>query len=159
MIRKIISKIFSVVNIICCAMLSAQVVLVFITVICRNIFNFVPIWGESLTLFLLVWTSMIGASLPIRNDSHIRVTLVDKFLSKNVLFASNVFIDSICVIYCAVVCYTGVKMLGTVSSTIITGIGISRLYLYLSIPVAMILMILALAEKYIKDDSKKEEVK
>lgn len=159
MFEKITSKVFKTVSILCCAMLCIQVLLVFITVICRNVFNFTPIWGESLTLLLLVWTSMIGASLPIRNNSHIRVTIIDKLMKPKGIKISDTIVDIICVAYAAIICYAGFEMSITVSTAILNGIKISKTYLYLSIPIAMILMILAFVEKhYLIHKKAKEEI-
>lgn len=147
MFGKITSRIFKAINVLCCVLLCVQVLLVFITVICRNLFSTVPIWGESLTLLLLVWTSMIGASLPIRNDSHIRVTLIDKLIGEKAVKVSDILVDIFSIVYAGIICYAGFEMAMTVSNTILNGIRISKLYLYLSVPVAMILMILAFIEK------------
>lgn len=159
MFEKITSKIFKGVSFLCCAMLCVQVLLVFITVICRNIYNFTPIWGESLTLLLLVWTSMIGASLPIRNNSHIRVTIIDKYLPQKVLKTSEMCVDIICVAYAVIICYAGFEMASTISTTILNGIRISKFYLYFSVPAAMILMMLAFIEKYYLRFQKTKEQK
>ena len=159
MFTKITDKIFKVVQLLCSAMLCAEVLLVFITVICRNIFNFTPIWGESLTLFLLVWTSMISASLPIRTNGHISVTLIDYLIGKKGGEKLSYVVDAVCALYAAIICYAGIAMVGKVSNTILNGIKISKGYLFASVPAAMILMILAFAEKFALriGNSKKEE--
>ena len=150
MLEKIISKIFSFVQILCCVMLCVEVILVFITVVCRNVFHFTPIWGESLTLFLMVWTCMLSASLPVRSDTHITVSLIDYLIGSKGVRALSCFVDLFCVAYAAVIGVAGYRMAVKVSNTILNGIKISKGYLFASVPVAMMFIILAFAEKFIK---------
>ena len=115
---------------------------------CRKVFNYTPIWGESLTLLFLVWVSMIGASLPIRLDTHIRVTLIDYLIKKRGVRYLDVVVDIFSIVYCVIILKAGLEMTQQVSRTILTGIQVSKAYLFASVPAAMVLMLLAFAEKY-----------
>ncbi len=148
--EKVIGKIFSFIQLLCCVMLCVEVLLVFITVICRNIFHFTPIWGESLTLFLMVWTCMLSASLPVRSDTHITVSLIDYLIGSKGVSVLSYFVDLFCIAYAAVIGVAGYRMALKVSNTILNGIKISKGYLFASIPVAMLFIILAFLEKFIK---------
>ena len=148
MFGKITDKIFKGVTFLCCAALCFQVVLVTVTVFCRKVFNYTPIWCESLTLLLLVWVSIIGASLPIRLDTHIRVTLIDYLIKKKGVRCLDIVVDIFSIVYCVVIFKAGLEMTQQVSRTILTGVRISKAYLFASVPAAMVLMLLAFAEKY-----------
>ena len=147
-LRKIISKIFSGIQFLCCVMLCVEVLLVFITVICRNFFSFTPIWGESLTLFLMVWTCMLSASLPVRSNTHITVTLIDYLIGSKGVGVLGWLVDILCIAYAVIIGNAGYRMALKVSNTVLNGIRISKGYLFASVPVAMVFIILAFIEKF-----------
>lgn len=104
---------------------------------------------------------MLSASLPVRNSTHITVTLIDYLLGskgKNVL---EWFVDLVCVAYAGIIGVAGYQMALKVSRTVLNGIKISKGYLFASVPVAMFFIILAFVEKSIKrfNLAKKEENK
>jgi len=91
--NKICKKLADYVEIICKVMLSIQIVSVMIVVIGRYCFNHTPAWGEELTLFCLVWLSLLGAIIPLYEHKHLRMTSFDSKFSKKFLKISDFSIN------------------------------------------------------------------
>lgn len=157
---RFIRPLLSVAKVICKIMLIIQVVSVTIVFFGRYFFNKTPAWGEELTLFCLVWISMLGAALAIRDDSHIRLSLIEKILPKSVVSVIDHIGNLIIFGFCAVVMRYGISATIQAASTRMNGIGISRAYLYASVPVAMFYCIMALLARYLsKSDSADIDIK
>lgn len=52
-----------------------------------------PIWGEQIVLTLMSYMAVLSAALAIRKGSHIRMTALDRKMSKNVLFSLDILAD------------------------------------------------------------------
>jgi TRAP-type C4-dicarboxylate transport system permease small subunit len=50
-------------------------------VIARNFFDTGLFWGDSLVRVLVLWITFIGATIASRNDEHIRIDLLARFVS------------------------------------------------------------------------------
>ena len=70
--------VFGIVKHICVLMLAALVAVVFYIFVGRYFLHKSPMWGEPLSLFLLTWMSILGSSLVLRTDEHLKVTMFDE---------------------------------------------------------------------------------
>ncbi len=129
-------------------MLCIQVISVTIVFVGRYFFNVTPAWGEELTLFCLVWLSLMGASLPIRTGGHLHVTLLDFLCKPGTIARIDIIGDVLTVVFAVVIFVAGQAMTKQVSGTILHGIRISKGFLYGAVPVSMVLYLLALIDKY-----------
>lgn len=129
-------------------MLCIQVISVTIVFVGRYFFNVTPAWGEELTLFCLVWLSLMGASLPIRTGGHLHVTLLDFLCKPGTIARIDIIGDVLTVVFAVVIFVAGLAMTKQVSGTILHGIRISKGFLYGAVPVSMVLYLLALIDKY-----------
>lgn len=61
-------------------------------VLLRNFFDSGVYWGDSAVRVMVLWVTMLGAMVASRNDSHIRIDLVGRFLQdlEKPLLASTV---------------------------------------------------------------------
>ena len=85
---------------------TAMVVIVFINVVARYVFNSSIVESEELARYCFIWASLIGAVLALNNNEHIGVDMVVKKFSpgaqKVILVIANVFVltlTGICTIY------------------------------------------------------------
>ncbi len=60
--------------------LAAMIVLAAYQVIARNLFDTGLLWGDALVRVLVIWVAMIGAMVASRNDDHIRIDLLARFV-------------------------------------------------------------------------------
>lgn len=52
------------------------------TVVTRYFFSYTPGWGESGALLCMVWFGFLSLALGVRDDQHISITILDRFLSE-----------------------------------------------------------------------------
>lgn len=62
-------------------LLSLMILLSFVQVILRNFFHTGIAWADPTLRHLVLWVGMIGASLATRQDKHIKIDVVTRFLS------------------------------------------------------------------------------
>ena len=148
MVEKFFDILFGIVKSICKIMLCIQVISVTIVFVGRYFFNVTPAWGEELTLFCLVWLSLMGASLPIRTGGHLHVTLLDFLCKPKTIAKIDTIGDALTVVFAVVIFGAGLAMTKQVSGTILHGIRISKGFLYAAVPASMVLYLLALIDKY-----------
>lgn len=56
--------------------LTVSIILIFVQVIMRYVFNNSLSWSEELARFMYIWEVWIGISLCVKNHSHLRITLI-----------------------------------------------------------------------------------
>ena len=79
---------------ICKLLLVADILITCWVVVGRYVpFIATPYWGEEIILTLMVYMSVLSATLAIRTRAHIRMTAFDKYLSRNVLLVSDLLAD------------------------------------------------------------------
>lgn len=107
------------------------------------------VWGEPVVLMCMVYMSLVSAALAIRNDTHIRMTVIDFIVPEKVIsvmrgaaqvgiFAFGLFM----IVY-------GWKFSMLAGRNTITGVGIKSMWLYLTCPVAGLAMCLMEIERFI----------
>lgn len=126
--------------------LAFTVVLVFIQVIMRYVFNQSISWSEELCRYIFIWQIWLGASLAFKNKQHIAIEMVsDKLNGKakilyqmigNIItFAFNLFLT----IY-GFNLVTTMYTRGTVSS----GMRIPLYFVYLAVPISSFVILVRL---------------
>ena len=64
------------------ALLSLMIGLAAYQVAARNFFESGLLWGDALVRVLVLWITLLGAMVASRNDEHIRMDLVSRFLDR-----------------------------------------------------------------------------
>lgn len=128
--KKLLDGLFGIIDNMCRLMLSIQVVVIFIVVVGRYVFNKTPAWGEALTLFLLVWVALLGAALVLREDKHIRVTIIDSLVPPVVVKCLTILSDLVLIGFSGLLLYAGYQLTKQTMTSVISGLGISRAYMY-----------------------------
>lgn len=62
------------------ALLSSMILLAAYQVVARNFFDTGLFWGDALVRVLVLWVTFIGATIASRNDEHIRIDLLTRFV-------------------------------------------------------------------------------
>lgn len=81
----------AIINFCCVVLLTAQTLAIIMMVFGRYFFGHVPSWTEQFAIFCMVWFGMFSIALGVRNDSHVKVELVDAFASPKVLLGFKLF--------------------------------------------------------------------
>lgn len=116
-------------------------------VFCRYVMHSTPRWGEQAILLCMVYMALISASLAVRTDTHIRVMLIDyllpkvaidflKGMSHVMIFGFSLFM----IVY-------GIQFTMLMGKSVMSGLGCKQSFLYTSVPIAGICMLLMQSEK------------
>ncbi len=126
------------------ACIGTTVILIFVQICMRYIFNQSLSWSEELARYLFVWESWLGIGLGVKYRKHIQVEMFANKLSDKNRFYLGWIVDIILMIILIYLIVQGsvlvVKMynLGTVSPAL----RIPMAYVYASAPVGCIIMAL-----------------
>lgn len=122
-------------------MFVTMVVIIFVQVIMRKIFNSSLSWSEELGKFIFVWISWLGISVGQMKGEHIKITaFVDKLPPKgqNIM---NILAELVVIWICGITAYYSYTLVLSQASTPYAGIKISMSFGYLSVLVGCILMV------------------
>jgi len=82
--------------------LGIMVLLAFLQVILRNVFEEGILWGDIFLRHLVLWVGFLGASLATKEEKHINIDLFTRFLTKGqkdlVRIITNIFAAIICAV-------------------------------------------------------------
>jgi TRAP-type C4-dicarboxylate transport system permease small subunit len=83
-------------------LLASMIILASGQIILRNFFDFGYIWIDPLLRLLVLWTGLIGAAVASRDNRHIRIDLLSRYLSKDahlfIQFLVGLFTTFICTV-------------------------------------------------------------
>lgn len=129
--------------------LAFTVVLVFIQVVMRYVFNQSLSWSEELCRYIFIWQVWLGASLGFRTNQHIAIEMVyDKLKGKlKVIYMLLAYIITLA--FNLFLVKYGFDLVGTMISrgTISSGMRIPLYIVYLSVPVSSFIIVLRLVGK------------
>ena len=98
-----------------------------------------PAWSEQIVLTLMVYMAVLSATLAIRKRAHIRMTAFDEYMPKKVVRYLDLLSDLavfalgvVMLVYGIKVCQSPLAKFGKYESLP----GLSRVWMYLPIPVA-----------------------
>ena len=127
---------------ICQFLLSFFIILLFIQIISREVFNVNISWGEELARFSFVWFVFFGAVVAARLAAHNRVTFQFKKFSKKTQNYIEGFADLIWLIFNGVMVYKSVWLINSMMQFTYTSptLGWDMAYVYFIFPMAFTLM-------------------
>ena len=102
-----------------------------------------PSWSEEVVLTLMSYMAVLSAALAIRRGAHIRMTAFDRYLPENALKALDLIADLMVLAFAVVMMVIGSNYAATIGSkgSYVSMPKISRIWMYLPIPVAGVSMI------------------
>lgn len=145
--KKIIDRTFTAIENLCKILMIVQIVSVTIVVIGRQVFGRTPVWGEELTLFSMVWASLLGASVLLKNDGHIAVTVLDNYLPEKAIKALDLLSYVFLGFYAVIMVIYGLKLVELTGLNMMPALKIKSSWLYGAMPVSAVLMVFILLEK------------
>lgn len=98
------------INFICVVLLTAQTLSILIMVGGRYIFNKVPAWSEQFALFCMIWFAMFSIALAVRDDSHVKMEVVDSLVSPKALLGFKLFGNICTMVFGIIMVIFGVKI-------------------------------------------------
>ena len=71
----------------------------------RNLFDSGILWGDSLVKVLVLWIGLMGAMIASRNNHHISIDILSKFLPEQIKKITNFIISVFTSIVCGIMAY------------------------------------------------------
>ncbi len=143
-IKPVYDVVYKILLVICKILLIADILITTLSVAGRYIpFIPDPSWSEEVVLTLMSYMAVLSAALAIRRGAHIRMTAFDRYLPENALKALDLLADLLVLAFAVVMTVIGVNYAATIGSkgTYVSMPAISRIWMYLPIPVAGVSMI------------------
>lgn len=93
--------------------LGGMILLAAAQIVMRNLFNFGFIWTDELLRMLVLWIALAGAVAASRNDKHINIAILDRFLPPRVKAATGILIHFFTSVICGIVAWHSVRFVRT----------------------------------------------
>ncbi|MGI6031279.1 MAG: TRAP transporter small permease [Eubacteriales bacterium] len=122
---------------------AAVVVIAFIQVICRYVFNNSLTWSEELMRYMFIWMFFVAMAESTRTGAHLGLDIVPDICKKNPTanLILQTVIDVLCISFLVFLVYFGFEIsgvnMGQKSAALLIPLG----YIYAALPVGAILMI------------------
>lgn len=120
-----------------------NVLLVSLQIIMRTGFRNSLTWSEELSRYIFIWQIWLGASIALKYDEHIRVTLIFSFFkNKRVQAFIALIADLIWFSFCAYMIVNGKDLLVSMATrnAMSSGLRLPLVYVYSAFPVASCLV-------------------
>ncbi|MGD9568438.1 MAG: TRAP transporter small permease [Sedimentibacter sp.] len=132
-----------------------------IHVFCRYVLRSPLVWTEELTRYMFIWFVFMGFSYGIKSSTHIRVDILETFVSK-LKPGLTILQDIVTTAFLVYLVPAGIEVLKFFIRTgqRSTGLNVPMLFIYVSLMIGIILSIFRMAEKWflILSNRKKEIV-
>lgn len=126
------------------AILVAAIVLItFGQVVLRYVFNSPQTWAEEVGRYLFVWITLLGASVAVARDSHIRLDAIVNLLPKVTKHPLDIFRRLVDILAAGLLLWAGILVTGrNLHSVFYTLPDVPRWLFYVAIPVGAGLMLI-----------------
>ncbi|MCR5235109.1 MAG: TRAP transporter small permease [Lachnospiraceae bacterium] len=144
-IKPIYDGVYHVVLVVCKLLLIADILITSMAVAGRYI-SFIPdpSWSEEVVLTLMSYMAVLSAALAIRRGAHIKMTAFDRYLPEGMLKILDLLADLMVLAFAIIMLVVGINYAATIGSkgTYVSMPKVSRIWMYLPVPVAGGAMIL-----------------
>ena len=135
------------------SILIAMIGLAFGQVVLRNFFHTGITWGDPLVRYLVLWVGFIGASVATKENGHLAMDLVSRFLPEKLRKPTAMFVDAASSFVCALLAlaaYKSVLVVKEESASFLVP-GVPTYWATLIVPIGFALMSLRFTSKIFTD--------
>lgn len=126
----------------CALLVAAMVVLLFIQVVGRYVFDDPPDWTEELARMVFIYLTFVGGALAIVRNAHLRIESFHSRLSPRSKMALDIVLVMVGVIFLAATLYHSIGLLGRLSHQPMSSVPISKAFMFAAVPVGCALMLI-----------------
>lgn len=148
-LSKMLDKVFSFINTINRLLMLLIFITMWIVVFGRYMLNSTPIWGEELILLSISWLAMLSGAGALRKDIHMKITIVDNFVSEKFIRIQRIIYDLM--IFAASYLLFRYGLAATISNLSVynQGLKIPEAVKYAAIPTGFFLIMIIVVERII----------
>lgn len=128
------------------------VIVIFIQVIARYVFNSSLSWSEEFSRYLFIWQTWLGASVALRDDKHIRLEMLDNKFGPNGKNVMIIIADLLWLAFDIFLIVSGTELVSKqlARGTRSAGLGIPLAFVYASLPFSSFVIALRLVAEIIR---------
>nr|WP_312578996.1 TRAP transporter small permease [Sedimentibacter sp.] len=114
------------------------VVVIFIQVVARYVFNSSLTWSEEFSRYLFIWQTWLGASVAFKENKHIQIEILEAKLNNKGKIILNIIADIITLGFSIFLVINGSNLVAQLIArgTRSAGIGVPLAFIYASLPVS-----------------------
>jgi TRAP-type C4-dicarboxylate transport system permease small subunit len=142
--QRAIDIFFHGIMILCKIVLIIQVVACAIVFVGRYVLGDTPAWADPVAMLCMVWLCILSSALAVRSDSHLRITIIDHFLSRRLLLCLEVLASVIMLAVAAFLIVSGGQLTQLATRNRITGLGIATAWMTVVLPITGVAYIIGL---------------
>jgi len=125
-------------------------ILIFLEVILRYVFNFGFRWVEEITTFSFVYVAFLGSSIVLKEESHMRIDVFLKMFSERFRSKIELFIAVMIIAFLFVLSYEGIMLVKVGLEAKAPASQISMALPYFAIPLGSIFMLIQAVNNFHK---------
>jgi len=91
-------------------LLAASILLIFSDAMLRVLFSYSIFWLQEVILYFVVWSTMLGAAVAVRNDEHIKVDLLIGALKPKLQMTLKLATSLVGLFFSVVFTYSGINV-------------------------------------------------
>ena len=115
-----------------------------ISVFSRFILNLSITWAEEAIRFLCIWLTWVGASLTVRKDGHVSIDIFVSIIKNDKFRAIYYCISRIVgIVFLSILLPASITLVQRTGNSLAAAIPIKWSYIYLAVPVGIVLMLWA----------------
>lgn len=145
--KKLLDLFYGAVETLCKLMMIAQIICVTVVVIGRYVFNSTPAWGEEATLLCLVWIALLSAAISVREERHMKVTVIEYLVPKKLIPWMDTLALFGLLAFAVLMIIHGAKLTQLTGMSILPGLRIKSSWLYGSVPASSMVLLVAVLER------------
>ena len=126
---------------------------VWLQVFQRYVMNASLSWSEELARYILVWVTLVGASVAMRRGQHLSLDLLRDMLKPALRRAGILMSEGIVLIFWLFVIYYGTRYAIENLTQLATALPVAYGYVYIGIPIGAALMALQSVENLLRNFS------
>jgi len=119
-----------IINAVCVVLLTVQLIAIVVMVFGRYFFKYVPPGTEQIALFCLVWFAMLSISLSVRDDSHVKMEVIDNIVGKKNVIWFQLFCALMTAIFGVILMSYGRQICAITRTSKLIGTSIPNSWLY-----------------------------
>ena len=120
-------------------------------VITRYVFHQGNVWSEELTRLLCIWTVLLGSATAIREKGHLQIDALTNLFHGKTRHLIDAVIEIIVLIFLIIMIKYSIELCQSVGTATSAGLKVSKVYIYMVMPVGFGCMVLSSIEVIMKD--------
>ena len=126
------------------AMMAVMVLLVFMNVVSRYIFNHSFIWAEELSQYLMVWVAFLGAGLALREGRHVAIEMLQDRLPSTARRVMRHLVALLLIVFMGILTVLGFQFAHFAWDQETPVLNIPQGIPYLAVPIGALLLVIYL---------------